>query len=149
MEKWPSSKRTCELKALVASIFGNSHIQLSITLTFYPDTIPHHVLAAWVSGFHTLSHCLLVSTDEHCLSHAMIIAVRSPSVVSDSLRPWTVAHQAPLSMGLSRQEYWSGLPFLTSGDLPDPGIEPTPFASPALAGRSFTSSATWEAMVIK
>ena len=38
--------------------------------------------------------------------------------------PWTVAHQAPLSMGFSRQEYWSGLPFHSPGDLPDPGIEP-------------------------
>ena len=37
---------------------------------------------------------------------------------------WTVAHQAPLSMGFSRQEYWSGLPFPSPGDLPDPGIEP-------------------------
>ena len=37
---------------------------------------------------------------------------------------WTVAHQAPLSMGFSRQEYWSGLPFPSTGDLPDPGIEP-------------------------
>ena len=44
---------------------------------------------------------------------------------------WTAACQAPLSMGLSRQEYWSGLPFSPPGDLPDPGIEPT---SPALAG---------------
>ena len=42
---------------------------------------------------------------------------------------WTVAHQAPLSMGFSRQEYWSGLPFPSPGDLPDPGIEPR---SPAL-----------------
>ena len=37
--------------------------------------------------------------------------------------PWTVAHQAPLSMGFLRQEYWSGLPFLSPGDLPDPGIK--------------------------
>ena len=43
--------------------------------------------------------------------------------------PWTVAHQAPLSMGFSRQEYWSGLPFPSPGDLPHPGIEPE---SPAL-----------------
>ena len=43
--------------------------------------------------------------------------------------PWTVACQASLSMGFSRQEYWSGLPFLSPGDLPDPGIEP---GSPAL-----------------
>ena len=48
--------------------------------------------------------------------------------------PWTVAHQAPLSMGFPRQEYWSGLSFPPPGDLPDPGIEPT---SPALAGRFF------------
>jgi len=43
--------------------------------------------------------------------------------MSDSATPWTVAHQAPLSMGFSREEYWSGLP-CPPGDLPDPGIEP-------------------------
>ena len=48
--------------------------------------------------------------------------------------PWTVACQAPLSMGLSRQEYWSGLPFPSPGDLADPGIEPL---SPPLAGIFF------------
>ena len=51
------------------------------------------------------------------------------TVESDSTTPWIVAHQAPLSMGFSRQECWSGLPFLSPGDLPDPGIEP---GSPAL-----------------
>ena len=51
--------------------------------------------------------------------------------------PWTVAHQAPLSMGFSMQEYWSGLPFPVPGDLPDPGIELTSLMSPALAGRFF------------
>ena len=50
--------------------------------------------------------------------------------------PWTVAHQAPLSMGFSRQEYWSGLPFPSPGDLPDPGIEPR---SPALQADALTS----------
>ena len=50
--------------------------------------------------------------------------------------PWTVPHQFPLSMGLSRQEYWSGLPFPPPGELPNPGIKPT---SPALAGRFFTT----------
>ena len=49
---------------------------------------------------------------------------------------WTVACQAPLSMGFPREEYWSGLPFPTLGDLPDPGIEPT---SPELAGGFFTT----------
>ena len=55
---------------------------------------------------------------------------------------WAVAHQAPLSMGFPRQEYWSGLPFPPAGDLPDPGIKPKSPASPALlAGRSFTTEA--------
>ena len=53
---------------------------------------------------------------------------------------WTVACQAPLSMGFSRQEYWSELPFPSPGDLANPGIEPTSLASPALAGRFFTTA---------
>ena len=53
--------------------------------------------------------------------------------------PWTVAYQAPLSLGFSRQEYWSGLPFPSPGDLPDPGIEPASLMSPALAGGLFTT----------
>jgi len=48
-------------------------------------------------------------------------------------------------MGLFRQEYWNGLPFPSPGDLPDPGSKPTSLSSPALAGRFFTTSATWEA----
>ena len=55
--------------------------------------------------------------------------------------PWIVAHQAPLSMEFSRQEYWSGLPFPPPGDLPDWEIEPTSLVSPLLAGGFFTS---WE-----
>ena len=47
---------------------------------------------------------------------------------------WTVAHQGPLSMKFSRQEYWNRLPFPTPGDLPASGIEPVSLASPALAG---------------
>jgi len=52
--------------------------------------------------------------------------------------PWSVAHQAPLSMGFPRQEYWSGLPFPSPGDFPNPGIEPESRAPPALAGGFFT-----------
>ena len=59
--------------------------------------------------------------------------------------PGTVAHQDPLSMGFPRQEYWSGLPFPPPGDLPNPGIELVSLTSPALAGRFFTTSATWQA----
>ena len=59
--------------------------------------------------------------------------------------PWTIAHQASLSMGFSRQEYWSRLPFSPPGDLPNPGIELESLSSPALAGRFFTTSTTREA----
>ena len=54
-----------------------------------------------------------------------------------SVTPWTVTHQAPLSMSFPRQAYWSGLPFTSPGDLPDPGIKPESLTSPALAGRLF------------
>ena len=74
----------------------------------------------------------------------MKVKVKSLSRVRLFATPWTVAHQGPPSMGFSRQEYWSGLPFPSPGDLPDPGIEPR---SPALQadalpseppGKSFT-----------
>ena len=60
--------------------------------------------------------------------------------------PWSVAYQGPLSMGFSRQEYWSGLPCPPPGDLLNPGIELASFKSPAFAGGFFTISATWEAL---
>ena len=63
------------------------------------------------------------------LSWIMYVKVKSLSRVRLFATPWTVAYQASLSMGFSRQEYWSGLPFPSPGDLPDPGIEPR---SPAL-----------------
>ena len=55
--------------------------------------------------------------------------------------PWTVAHQALLSMEFSTQEYWSGFPLPTPGTLPHPGIEPTSLAPSTLAGRFFTTAA--------
>ena len=57
----------------------------------------------------------------------------------------SVTRQAPLSIGFSRQEYWSGLPYSPPGDLHNPGTEPTSLMSPALAGGFFTTSTTWEA----
>ena len=69
-----------------------------------------------------------------CLSHVQLFVT-----------PWTVTHQAPLTMGFSRQEYWSGLSCFPSRDLPDPGIKPKSLTSPALAGQFFTRSAIWEA----
>ena len=83
----------------------------------------------------------LIDTEDVCL-HA-----KSFSRVQLSATPWTVAHQAPLPMGFSRQEYWSGLPCPFPGDLHYPGIEPASSISPALAGRSSTTSTPWEAPV--
>ena len=57
-----------------------------------------------------------------------VCVYKSCSVASDSTIPGTIAHQAPLSMEFSRQEYWSGLSFSSPGDLPDPGIQPKSLA---------------------
>ena len=61
-----------------------------------------------------------------------------------TLQPYSIAHQAPLSVGFSRQEYWSELPCFPPGDLPDPGIKPASLTSPALAGGLFITRTTWE-----
>ena len=58
---------------------------------------------------------------------------------------WNMVLQAPLSMGFSRQEYWSGLSCPPPGDLPNPGAEPASLMFPALAGEFFDTCATWEA----
>ena len=70
-----------------------------------------------------------------CFSHVWLFATL-----------WTIARQAPLSTGFSRQECWSGLPCPPSGDLPDPGIKPMCLTSPALASGLFITSATWETL---
>ena len=65
-----------------------------------------------------------------------------------TLQPWTIAHQFPLSLGFSRQQYWRGLPFPPPRDLPDPGIKRLSPVSPALAGGFFTICATWETLSV-
>ena len=62
--------------------------------------------------------------------------------------PMTVAFQVPLSMGFSRQEHWSGVPFPSLGEIPDPGIKPESLTSPALAGRFFTSQGDGECVLL-
>ena len=68
-----------------------------------------------------------------CFSHVLLCAT-----------PWTIACQAPLSLGFSRQEYWSGLPCPPPENLADPGIKPLSLMYPALSGRFFTANTTWE-----
>ena len=80
-------------------------------------------------------HCSLNSSIQSlCLFFCPVLS--GFSGVQLFATPWTVAYQAPLSMGFSRQEYWSGLPFPSPGDLPDPGIEPR---SPTLQADSLLS----------
>ena len=61
---------------------------------------------------------------------------------------WTIAYQAPLSMGFSRKEYQSGFPCPLPGDLLDPGIESMSLRSPALAGRFFTTGTSWKSILM-
>ena len=91
----------------------------------------------WVSSLFTWNYCSIGSS-------AMLSAKPLHSVLLFATL-WTVAHQAPLSTGFFRQEYCSDMPCPPPGDLPDSGIKPTSFMSPALAGRFFTTSTTWEA----
>ena len=84
-----------------------------------------HIKNKQEERFHALSIVAFFLCSLVCVTH---------SVVSDSATPRTIAHQAPLSMGFSRQEYWSRLPFPSPGDLPDLGIEP----GSCTAGRFFT-----------
>ncbi|XP_060263209.1 dynein light chain Tctex-type 3 isoform X1 [Ovis aries] len=84
-------------------------------------------------GFHTASSCFWDTTSDGKRLCMCMLSHFSP--VRLFVTPWTVAHQVPLSTGSPRQEYWSGLPFPSPGDLPAPGIEPTSLMSPALAGR--------------
>ena len=85
-------------------------------------------------SFIDLVHVCVLS----CFSHVQFFAIL-----------YTITHQALLSMEFSRQEYWSRLLCPSPGDLPDPGIEPASLLSPALAGRFFTTSTTWEAISFK
>ena len=71
------------------------------------------------------------------ISDEILCCAESLSRVCLFATPWTVAHQAPLSMGISRQEYWSGLQCPPPGDLPNPGTEHTSPAAPALEADSF------------
>ena len=85
------------------------------------------------------SHAFFLhSSSQLCPVFSLAVSVvESPSHVQLFATPWTVARQAPLSMGFFRQEYWSGLP--PPWDLPDPGIEPMSPVSPSLAGIFFTT----------
>jgi len=127
------------------------NVSLLQTLTFL-FVWPHSTLGTWTctnsKGTFTRTQSLVALwPDQLTLALKAVSDVCALSCFSRVwlfATPWTEA-QVPLSMGFSRQEYRSGLPFPFPGDLHDPGIEPVSPASPALASVFFTSSATWEA----
>ena len=80
----------------------------------------------------------------HTMEYYCVLCAKSRSHVPPFATLWTVAFWAPLSVGFFRQEYWIGLPFPTSGDVPDPGIKPASLTFPVLAGKFLTTTATWE-----
>ena len=104
---------------------------------FYWNTVALH----WCVSF-----CYTAKWVSHMYTYVCMHA-ESLSCVWLCATAWTVAHQAPLSMGFFREEYWSGLPCPSLGDLPDPGVEPVSLKSPALTRGFFTTSTTWEAHV--
>ena len=118
------------------------------------DTVQYSFQLKWLMVF-LLNHftsdetCALETKTEEesrhtCIYFIWTLVTVNMCVLSHFIGVWlfatpgTMAHQAPLSMEFSRQEYWSALAFPPPGNLPDPGIEPTSPASPALADRFFT-----------
>ena len=98
-------------------------------------TVDHHCR-------HKIKRCLCFGK---CYDKPACCLLSHFSSIRLFLTPRTVTYQPPLSMGFSRQEYWSGLPCPPPGDLPDSGIAPMSLTSLELAGGLFTTSATWEA----
>ena len=95
----------------------------------------HQGLFKWVSSSHQVAKVL----ELQLYPQSFQWTPRTDSVMSNSVTPWTVARQVLVSVGFSRQEYWSGLTFPPPEDLPDPGIELASPMSPAWAGRFFVT----------
>ena len=114
-----------------------------------PQEDSSSVWAVVTQGCWSLLHCYwslgspsLVNPASFSISTLWKVKVKSLSHVRLLATPWTVAYKAPLSMGFFRQEYWSGLPFPSPGDLPNPGIDP---GSPALQADALPSEPSGKA----
>ena len=88
----------------------------------------------------------MVKSESGCLCDACMHASLVAQSCLTLCNPVGCSHQVPLSVGFSRQEYWSGLPFPTPRNVPDPQMEPASLVSPELAGRFFYHCVTWEHM---
>ena len=98
-----------------------------------PIVMGKYTKALWKSSLGYVWSLCVCAQPPQCFSHVQLFAT-----------PWTVAHQAPLSMEFSRQEYWTGLPCPPLRGFPDSGIKPSSPASPAFQENSFTHWATWK-----
>ena len=145
---------------------GGEHVLLPCT-TQWPELVmwPYPTTGSWVSPLlagarKTREPVHLWSVSKTIASMASFTSSWIPkfrlqcvlscfSCVWPFVTPWTASHQVPLSMGFSRQEYWSGLSFPAPGALPHQGTEPASLMSAALAGSLFTISTTWEAPLDK
>ena len=130
LEHVPSFHEHSDMKVYVAT-----KIQLN-----WEDEIKCFPLFMWQVNLHI--NCLWIA-DCCCLNTESCVCLCA-KLLQSCATLWTVACQAPLTMGFSRQEYWGGLPHPPPGDLPEPGIEFVSFTSPASADRFFTASTTWE-----
>ena len=104
------------------------------------------LLCVHLDGKQDLAQRLLLAVCFSLVWHPRVCMLSHFSHVWLFTTSGTVAHQAPLSVGFFRQEYWSGLPCPPPGYLPNPGMKPVSLMSPALAGRFFTTSTTWKAL---
>ena len=104
--------------------------RLRVTCTLSLEGDSPHCVRTWSTGF--------LCVHAQSLSHVQLFET-----------PWPVAHQAPQSMGLYGQEYWSGLPFPTPVNFPDPGIEPESLDSPALRGAFLTTAPSGKQFFVK
>ena len=126
----PPSLWACDLRGINVYIFIFKIIRCSIHCSVFVETGQEQYALYTLPTVTSYAHprCCMLSRFSHAL--------------------WTVAQQAPLLVGFSRKKYWSGFPCPPSGDLPDPGNKPESPASPALVGGFFTTSTTWEVLVI-
>ena len=117
---------------IVNSAAMNIGVHVSFQSMVFSEYMPSSVIPE-SSGNSTFSFWRKLHTVLHRVCECMLNGVQLFET------PWTIACQTPLSMDVFRQEYWSRLPFSSPRDLPDPEIELMSLASPALAGRFFTS----------
>ena len=133
-----------------SALYDSLEAVIDYTLQFsfvWPFISPSPHPQAWKGGKPTTCCYLSPSILRRSYSRVCVCMSSCFYHVWCSVTRWTVAYQAPLSMGFSRQEYWRVLPCPPPGDLPDPGTETESLTSPTLAGGFFTANTTWEAQV--